>query len=330
MTAIQPVMPLNRTDEVNPVIWADVDAVVLPHDRSRKEPDPTVVDRLARSLADVGLLMPIGVTPRNVLIFGSTRLAAAKKLGWQQIEAREFESADDPEVRRLMEWEENDARQDLSLEEQLAFKRDVLDPILTARAKAAQQAGAASTNHRRWGSPVGGGNLPPANDAVISAAALVARADVVSERPAAATLQASGKSRDLMSHYLGVSGRTMEKFERLAEWSEDPSLPEPIRQEASRARDRANTLGKVDGEYKRVRALVEPPIVAEPPAAVIAETQLTRGFSTFERLLEDHPPAEIAAQLSEGSWRGLASVLRRAMEWGRDAQASRTTTGEVS
>ena len=101
MTAIQSRPPRNRTDEVNPVIWADVDAIVLPHDRSRKEPDPTAVDRIARSLADVGLLMPIGVTPRNVLIFGSTRLAAAKKLGWRQIEAREFESADDIDRRQI-------------------------------------------------------------------------------------------------------------------------------------------------------------------------------------------------------------------------------------
>lgn len=310
----------NGLDDVNPVIWVRVDDIVLPHDRSRKNPDPVAVDRIARSFEDVGLLMPIGVTPQSVLIFGSTRLAAAKKLGWERIEAREFESADDPEVRRLMEWEENDARHDLTLEEQLAFKRDVLDAILTARAKSARQAGAASTNGRRWGPSVAGGNFPPPSPA---AAASVGTLDAISERPDSETQPVSGKSRDLLSHYLGVSGRTMEKFEQLAEWSEDESLPEPVREEAVRARGRANTLGKVDGEYKRVRALVEQPATPAPPAAIAAEAKLTRGFSSFEQLLEEYPPADVAAELSEGSWRGLVAVLQRAMEWGRDAQASR-------
>ncbi|WP_238476471.1 ParB N-terminal domain-containing protein [Agromyces mariniharenae] len=310
-------------DDVNPVIWVKVDSIVLPHDRSRREPDPVVVERIARSFTDVGLLMPIGVTPHNVLIFGTTRLAAAKKLGWERIEAREFESADDPEVRRLMEWEENDARQDLTLEEQLAFKRDVLDPILTARAKERQQANGTARASQMWGRSVEGGNFPPSTERhvvapVVTPAILAAGPAVeVESRPA------SGKSRDLLNHYLGVSGRTMEKFEQLADWSEDESLPAPVREEAARARDRANTLGKVDGEYKRVRALVEQPAVPRPDPSIEVEARLTRGFSAFERLLEEHPAAEVAGVLSEGGWRGLAVVLQRTMEWGRDARRRR-------
>ena len=131
----------------------------------------------------------------------SIRLAAAKKLGWEHIEAREFESADDPEVRRLMEWEENDARQDLTLEEQLAFKRDVLDPILSARVKERQQANGAARAEQMWRAPVEGGNFPPSTAHAAAGVAQVVESGAAGSNalpsrpePAAESRPASGKS----------------------------------------------------------------------------------------------------------------------------------------
>jgi ParB family transcriptional regulator, chromosome partitioning protein len=42
---------------------------------------------LASSIADVGLLHPIVVTPDGMLIAGERRLAACKLLGWTEIPA---------------------------------------------------------------------------------------------------------------------------------------------------------------------------------------------------------------------------------------------------
>jgi hypothetical protein len=39
------------------------------------------LDQLARSIADLGLLQPVGVTPDGQLVFGHRRLLAAEKLG---------------------------------------------------------------------------------------------------------------------------------------------------------------------------------------------------------------------------------------------------------
>jgi len=127
----------------------------------------------------------------------------------------------------------------------------------------------------------------------------------------------------VIGHYLQVSARTMEKFEHLARWSEDASLPEPIRDEAIRARDRANTLGKVDGEYKRVRALVESQDAAPRDASAELEHQLTRVFNALEKVVDDHPAQAIGADLSTGVWRGIATALQHALEWGRDVKAVR-------
>lgn len=276
-----------------PIVRLPVNEVRLPIDRSRRTPSDEAVTRMTVSLEDLGLLMPIGVTHASVLIFGGIRLAAAKQLGWTEIEARVFDSADDPEVRRLMEWEENDARRDLTLEEQLAFKRDVIDPMLASRRPARPDAAEESEL----------GKLP---DRGTPAA-----------RPAAPH---PTTSRDLVQHYLGVSGRTMEKFEQLARWSEDCALPEPIRDEARLARGRANTLGKVDGEFKRVRALMDGNSKDE---TVEQEAKLARAFSALEKLLEDYPAELIAEKVSPGAWLGIATVLQRALEWGKAVGASR-------
>ncbi len=55
---------------------------------ARHRKDLGDIDELAKSLATVGLLQAIGVTPDRELVFGQRRLVAAKKLGWKAIEAR--------------------------------------------------------------------------------------------------------------------------------------------------------------------------------------------------------------------------------------------------
>lgn len=298
-----------KRDEVNPILFVPLDLIVLA--TRQRTPEQSAIDRVAQSFLDVGLLMPIGIDPNRVLIFGATRLAAAKQLGWETIEAREFESAEDPEVRALMEWEENDARSNLTLEEQMAYKRSVVDPILKARAAARQRAAAEKTNASRWGEGVASGNFPEATpDAAL-------RQSELGEK---------GDTRDLVGKYLQASGKTIEKFESLANWSEDASLPDGLREEAAIARERANVLGKVDGEFKRVKALKEL-LESPPPSELEVEAELeqkfVRAYSRFEEQLEGFDAAEVGPILTEGSWNGLAFVLGAASRWAAEAEAAR-------
>ncbi len=52
----------------------------------RRAADPTHVDKLAKSVADVGLLNPVTISEDYALIAGLHRLEAAKLLGWTEID----------------------------------------------------------------------------------------------------------------------------------------------------------------------------------------------------------------------------------------------------
>lgn len=101
------------------------------------------VTELAESLAENGQLMPILVTSDHVLVAGYRRLAAAEKLGWEEIWAEVTEV--DPKVANLVE---NMSRKDLSLWEEIQGIRDAFgdDPSYTTVAKSLSK-------HRDWVRP---------------------------------------------------------------------------------------------------------------------------------------------------------------------------------
>ncbi len=72
--------------------------------------------QLSESLRRHGLMNPIVVTNRMELVAGHRRLEAAKRLGWQTIEARVMENLSD-EARLEMEIDENLHRRPLSPDE---------------------------------------------------------------------------------------------------------------------------------------------------------------------------------------------------------------------
>lgn len=105
-----------------------------------RQPDPKRVERLIASIADVGLLNPITVYPKEVvrngqaqaglgLIAGMHRLEAAKRLGWTEIEAVVVDLGEHQRV--IAECDENLCGTNLSPAEVALF---------TARRKAAYEA----------------------------------------------------------------------------------------------------------------------------------------------------------------------------------------------
>ena len=88
------------------------------------------IDSLAQSIADVGLLHPIVVTPGNTLIAGRRRLEAYKRLGLVEIEAT---VVDLQEIARG-EFAENEIRKDFTWSERCAIA-DALEPVERDAAK---------------------------------------------------------------------------------------------------------------------------------------------------------------------------------------------------
>lgn len=74
------------------------------------------VDELARSIAEVGLLQPILVTPKYTLIAGYHRLEACRSLGWTEIPAIVDDNPGEESLRwQLAEIDENLIRNELTV-----------------------------------------------------------------------------------------------------------------------------------------------------------------------------------------------------------------------
>lgn len=77
---------------------------------------------LADSIADIGLLQPIGVTPENMLVFGERRLRAVRDLlQWETIPVRVV----DIESIVLGEHAENELRKDFTVSERVAIGKQI-------------------------------------------------------------------------------------------------------------------------------------------------------------------------------------------------------------
>ena len=96
----------------------------------RREAAPEAVQRLSKSIADVGMMNPITVTGDHTLIAGLHRLEAAKKLGWTEVECRISDM--DALHTELAEIDENVIRtglSDLELSELLARRKKIYETL---------------------------------------------------------------------------------------------------------------------------------------------------------------------------------------------------------
>ena len=98
--------------------------------RSRRKPDPDKVAALASSFADNGMNSPIGLRPDRRLVWGGHRLAAAKLLKWDKIDAVIFEG--DDQHAELAEIDENIMRVELPalvFAQQMARRKEIYEAL---------------------------------------------------------------------------------------------------------------------------------------------------------------------------------------------------------
>ena len=110
-----------------------IDAIVVGGRHRRELGD---IDGLAASIAELGLLHPIVVTPAGALVAGERRLRAAELLGWIEIPVT---VVDLDQIARG-EFAENTFRKDFTLSEAVGIKR-ALEPIEREAAKERMLAG---------------------------------------------------------------------------------------------------------------------------------------------------------------------------------------------
>jgi ParB/RepB/Spo0J family partition protein len=153
------------------------------------------IDGLARSIASVGLLHPVVVTPDGTLIAGGRRMAACRTLGWSEIPVTEV----DLDEIATGELAENVERKDFTPLEIDAIRRK-LAAIETAAAKARQGA----------------------------------RTDL-GDTSAKVSHKSPERAVDRIGAFAGVSGRQVEKIARVADAAErDPERFAPVAAEMDR------------------------------------------------------------------------------------------------
>lgn len=88
------------------------------------------LDDLERSIEQLGVLQPIGVTPNGELIFGGRRLQACKNLGMEDIPARVINiNPEDPAHVLKMEQAENNVRKDFTPSEKVELARRIEEAL---------------------------------------------------------------------------------------------------------------------------------------------------------------------------------------------------------
>lgn len=86
------------------------------------------LDSLERSIKQLGLLQPIGITPDKKLIFGARRLKACTNLGMETIPCVVVD-LDDPIAVLRMERDENDQRVDFTPSEKVEIGRRIEEKL---------------------------------------------------------------------------------------------------------------------------------------------------------------------------------------------------------
>lgn len=146
------------------------------------------IDALAQSIATLGQLQPVVVTPDRLLVAGARRIAACASLGLAEVEARVVVNLADATDLLRAERDENTCRKDFTPSE-AARLGAALEALERPRAKERMRTGGAVGGQ-------GGGKLP----------------------------QASAKTRDVVGEAVGLSGRTYEKAAEVRE-KVDRALP---------------------------------------------------------------------------------------------------------
>jgi len=111
----------------------DVDSIKIPDGRFRKEMGD--LQSLADSMAEVGQLVPILITPDNVLVAGERRLSAAKLLHWDTIEALTIDPSAIEIDNRVVEAYENIHRKDFTWQEQVEATKALYDLMVAKQGK---------------------------------------------------------------------------------------------------------------------------------------------------------------------------------------------------
>lgn len=256
-----------------------IDSIII-GERVRK--DLGDVQGLAESIADLGLLHPVVVTPEGRLVAGERRLAACRLLDWDNVPVRVIDNLDDAQRLLTAERDENTERKELLPSEAVSLGRR-LEAVERPKAE-----------ERRIG------NLAQ-NDA-----------------PEVETFHL-GKTRDKVGAAVGVSGKTYQKAVAVVQAAEqDPALA-PLVERMDRTGKVDGAYKEVVREQKRrerLSAVAEAASIPQDERAQVVEADCLEWLplhpGEFDCLIADPGHA-----YDEAAYSGRSNCLERQAESAR-------------
>ncbi len=254
------------------------------------------IEALAASIRDVGLLQPVVVTFDGLLIGGQRRIAAAKSLGWTEIDTHVVAGLDDAAAILRAERDENTCRKPFTPSEEFSL----YEALLTLESEAARERMSEGGKGEKLSHP-----LPEPKRA----------------RQAAAEAATGSPGRY----------KTLDKVGEVKAAAEDEAKPEPVRETARAALADMDATGRVDGNWKRVKDAERAVTLTPSPAVtdylesspVVADSGYVRRFMAALAKSDDllsFDAEKLATLLDEDE---AAAVSRFAASAGRFAETLR-------
>lgn len=242
------------------------------------------LESLAASIAELGLLQPIGVTSEKLLVWGERRLKACEGLGWTEIDAVVDPTLDDILKAAKAERDENICRKPFTHTEAVAKARQI-EHLERERARRRQAEAGPPTG--RGAKRTACGNLPQA---------------------------VKGKTRDKVAAAVGMSGRTYEKAKKVVETG-TPELIQAM-DEGTASVDAAVEIASLPpGQQRKVVTRGKQAITA-----AAARIKRQRQQQREAQKLKDSPCDVVAARWIKSIHDALVPVnsVRRDMGGGRE------------
>ena len=184
------------------------------------------LDELAKSIAKVGLLHAVVVTKDNRLVAGERRIEAARRLGWQVIDARVVDNLTDAVALLEAERDENECRKQKTVSELVALAA-ALEELEAERIALRKHEDAVRAGRIRQGTE------PPRG----------------SEEPRAE------RARDIAGRAVGLPPTSYFKAKTVVEAAKDESLPEEDKAIAEQALAEMDETGSIAPAYEKVKGI---------------------------------------------------------------------------
>lgn len=293
------------------------------------------VDKLAESIARLGMLQPITITPDRVLVCGWRRLEAVRSLGWTSIRAWVRPGLSDDAVRVLAEHDENFLREAYTKTEQARLYQEF-------KAILSEEAAARRAAHQFGTVPDAGLVAKGADGTFGDGDEADELGSVDSTGPEELGKPGSARQQAALLATGRQSWQVMERISKLMDLAEDPEVPEEIRQLATEASHRIDDGAPCKPEWDRVQAALAalkpatpakdeglPAVVAPVPTRqkpTVSRAELKAWAATWRgvaRVIAQTDPARVGPALSDADWEALTTTVAAADEWVQSARTAR-------